>query len=60
MKWLVYGLLTIMASVVPTACSSGARLPRLTSAAVMPAFGDSREEWCGGVEDQYHYGKDGI
>lgn len=38
---LVFGLLTIMASAVLMACSSGAKSPRLASDAVILAFGDS-------------------
>ena len=40
-KLLVFGLLTIMASAVLMACSSGAKSPRLASDAVILAFGDS-------------------
>jgi lysophospholipase L1-like esterase len=40
-KLLVFGLLTIMASAVLIACSSGAKSPRLASDAVIVAFGDS-------------------
>ena len=40
-KLLVFGLLTIMASAVLMACSSGAKSPRLASNAVILAFGDS-------------------
>lgn len=40
-KFLVSLLLTIMASPVLLACSSSAKLPRLTSDAVILAFGDS-------------------
>jgi acyl-CoA thioesterase-1 len=38
---LVFGLLTIMASAVLIACSSGAKSPRLAKDAVILAFGDS-------------------
>ena len=38
---LVFGLLTIMASAVLMACSSGAKSPRLAKDAVILAFGDS-------------------
>jgi len=40
-KLLVFGLLTIMASAVLMACSSGAKSPRLAKDAVILAFGDS-------------------
>ena len=40
-KLLVFGLLTIMASAVLIACSSGAKSPRLAKDAVILAFGDS-------------------
>ena len=40
-KLLVFGLLTVMAMAVLIACSSGDKLPRLASDAVILAFGDS-------------------
>lgn len=40
-KWLVSFLLAIITSAFLTACSSGVKLPRLASDAVILAFGDS-------------------